>query len=285
MLHLILFQTKFLNSHFIITDNWHWEANPFDKLPYGKWELKLSPNPDGSCRIKHLSEVKVIVRKQDGQLVDRLSPWAKYVKQPPKEANQGVSYKQYVWHPPPTEKYMFHHRRPQKPKSLRIYECHVGIATEEQTVGTYRNFADNIIPRIVKQGYNSIQVMAIMEHAYYASFGYQVTSFFAASSRYGTPDDLKYMIDVAHQQGLYVLLDVVHSHASKNVIDGINQFDGTNSCFFHDGPRGEHILWDSRLFNYSEYEVLRFLLSNLRWWHDEYFFDGYRFDGEIFYYS
>lgn len=113
-----------------------------------------------------------------------------------------------------------------------------------------------------------------MEHAYYASFGYQVTSFYAASSRFGTPDALKRLIDEAHRYGIFVLLDVVHSHASKNVEDGLNQFDGTNSCFFHDGPRGEHSLWDSRLFNYTEYEVLRFLLSNLRWWHDEYNFDG-----------
>lgn len=87
------------------------------------------------------------------------------------------------------------------------------------------------------------------------------------------------MVDVAHKRGLFVLLDVVHSHASKNVLDGINQFDGTNSCYFHDGGRGEHTMWDSRLFNYSEFEVIRFLISNLRWWHDEYSFDGYRFDG------
>lgn len=219
------------------------------------------------------------MRNKAGQLVDRLSPWAKYVVQPPKEANQGTNYKQRVWHPPPHDKYMFRHPRPPRPKSLKIYECHVGIATQEYGVGTYRNFADNIVPRIVKQGYNAIQVMAIMEHAYYASFGYQVTSFYAASSRYGTPDELKYMVDTAHRHGLYVMLDVVHSHASKNVSDGLNQFDGTNSCFFHDGARGEHTLWDSRLFNYTEYEVLRFLISNLRWWYDEYGFDGYRFDG------
>lgn len=223
--------------------------------------------------------MKIIVRNQSGQLVDRLSPWAKYVVQPPKEANQGTNYKQRVWHPPPHDKYMFRYPRATRPKSLRIYECHVGIATQEYGVGTYKNFADNIVPRIVKQGYNAIQVMAIMEHAYYASFGYQVTSFYAASSRYGTPDELKYMVDVAHKHGLFVMLDVVHSHASKNVADGLNQFDGTNACFFHDGARGEHSLWDSRLFNYTEYEVLRFLISNLRWWHDEYSFDGYRFDG------
>lgn len=177
------------------------------------------------------------------------------------------------------QKYIFKHRKPDRPKSLKIYESHVGIATQNFEVGTYQNFSTNILPRIVRQGYNAIQVMAVMEHAYYASFGYQVTSFYAASSRYGNPDDLKRMVDEAHRLGLYVLLDVVHSHASKNVQDGLNQFDGTNSCFFHDGPRGEHSLWDSRLFNYTEYEVLRFLLSNLRWWHDEYSFDGYRFDG------
>lgn len=162
---------------------------------------------------------------------------------------------------------------------MRIYECHVGIATSELKVGSYDNFTDNILPRIVKQGYNAIQLMAIMEHAYYASFGYQVTSFFAASSRYGNPEGLKRLVDRAHELGIYVLLDMVHSHASKNVLDGLNEFDGTESCYFHSGPRGTHSLWDSRLFNYSEFEVLRFLLSNLRWYLEEYQFDGFRFDG------
>lgn len=258
-------------------NNWQWEQHPYKNLGYGKWELKLPPNSDGTPPIKHLSEIKVIIRTKSGQLVDRLSPWAKYVLQPPKEANQGTNYKQYVWNPDQTYKFQF--PKQPRPKSLRIYECHVGIATEKYEVGSYDNFAENIIPRIVKQGYNAIQVMAIMEHAYYASFGYQVTSFYAASSRYGTPEQLKHMVDVAHKHGVYVLLDVVHSHASKNVQDGLNQFDGTDACFFHSGPRGEHTLWDSRLFNYLEYEVLRFLLSNLRWWSDEYNFDGFRFDG------
>ncbi|RZC33275.1 1,4-alpha-glucan-branching enzyme [Asbolus verrucosus] len=138
---------------------------------------------------------------------------------------------------------------------------------------------DNVLPRIVKQGYNAIQLMAVMEHAYYASFGYQVTSFYAASSRYGTPEELKRLVDRAHELGLVVLLDLVHSHASKNVMDGLNQFDGTDACFFHAGRRGEHSLWDSRLFNYQEFEVMRFLLSNIRWYMEEYQFDGFRFDG------
>ena len=128
-------------------------------------------------------------------------------------------------------------------------------------------------------GYNCIQLMAIMEHAYYASFGYQVTSFFAPSSRYGSIDDLKMLIDTAHQQGILVLLDVVHSHACKNALDGLNQFDGTDGCYFHKGSRGNHDLWDSKLFDYGKPEVIRFLLSNLRWWAEEFRFDGFRFDG------
>uniref|UniRef100_A0A672ZG81 1,4-alpha-glucan branching enzyme n=1 Tax=Sphaeramia orbicularis TaxID=375764 RepID=A0A672ZG81_9TELE len=171
------------------------------------------------------------------------------------------------------------HPRPQKPRSLRIYEAHVGIASPEGKIASYTNFTTNVLPRIKDLGYNCIQLMAIMEHAYYASFGYQITSFFAASSRYGTPEELKELIDVAHSMGIMVLLDVVHSHASKNTEDGLNSFDGSDSCFFHSPPRGEHSLWDSRLFNYSSWEVLRFLLSNLRWWMEEYRFDGFRFDG------
>jgi 1,4-alpha-glucan branching enzyme len=153
------------------------------------------------------------------------------------------------------------------------------MSSAEPIVSSYRRFADEVLPNILDLGYNTLQLMAIMEHAYYASFGYQITSFFAISSRFGTPEDLKYLIDTAHGMGITVLLDVVHSHASKNVLDGLNQFDGTDHCYFHAGPQGYHPVWDSRLFNYSHWEVLRFLLSNLRWYIDEYHFDGFRFDG------
>lgn len=135
-----------------------------------------------------------------------------------------------------------------------------------------------MLPRIQHLGYNVIQLMAIMEHAYYASFGYQINSFFAASSRFGTPEELKELIDTAHGMGITVLLDMVHSHASKNTEDGLNQFDGTDHLYFHEGIKGRHEAWDSRLFNYGDHEVLRFLLSNLRFWMEEYQFDGFRFD-------
>ncbi|KAK4878494.1 hypothetical protein RN001_011000 [Aquatica leii] len=264
----------FLTGEF---NGWNRDSHPYRKLEYGKWELVLPANEDGTAPIRHNSELKVVVETGSGSKEDRLSPWATYVVEPPK--SEGTIYRHKFWNPPFSEKYLFKHSKVKRPKSLRIYECHVGIATSELKVGSYDNFTDNILPRIVKQGYNTIQVMAIMEHAYYASFGYQVTSFFGASSRYGTPEELKRMVDKAHELGLFVLLDVVHSHASKNVMDGLNMFDGTDSCYFHTGARGVHSLWDSRLFNYSEFEVQKFLLSNLRWWLDQYQFDGFRFDG------
>lgn len=160
-----------------------------------------------------------------------------------------------------------------------MYEAHVGISSPELRVTTYKEFTKTMLPRIKELDYNVIQLMAVMEHAYYASFGYQVNNFFAASSRYGPPEDLKELIDTAHGLGLVVLLDVVHSHASKNVLDGLNEFDGTDHQYFHEGGRGRHDQWDSRLFNYGHHEVMRFLLSNLRFWMDEYQFDGFRFDG------
>ena len=164
-------------------------------------------------------------------------------------------------------------------QSLYIYEAHVGMAQEEGRIGSYREFALNVLPRIKKAGYTAVQLMAVMEHPYYASFGYQVANFYAASSWFGRPDDLKFLIDRAHKLGLRVLLDVIHSHAVKNTAEGINMFDGTVWQFFHDGPKGDHPAWDTKCFNYSKDEVIHFLLSNLKFWMTEYHFDGFRFDG------
>lgn len=256
-------------------NDWDYTSHPYKNIGFGKWELHIPPKEDGSCPIKHGSVMKLVIHTQEDKLEDRLCPWAPYVAC----AKDSTTFHQVFWNPPENEVYKFQHPRPQKPISLRIYECHVGISSQDYKVASYDHFRENVIPRIVRQGYNAIQLMAIMEHAYYGSFGYQITSFYAASSRYGTPEELKHLIDTAHSQGLVVLLDVVHSHASKNVYDGLNKFDGTNSCFFHDGARGEHYLWDSRLFDFTQHEVLRFMLSNLRWYYEEYQFDGFRFDG------
>ncbi|XP_069745270.1 1,4-alpha-glucan-branching enzyme-like isoform X2 [Narcine bancroftii] len=254
-------------------NNWDVSSHHYKLLPYGKWELYIPPKADGSSPIPHGSKLKVVIGDDSGRQLYRISPWARYV------TKQGTT-QTYDWqHWDPPQRYLRKHPHPPRPKSIRIYEAHVGIASPEGKVATYKNFTHTMLDRIKNLGYNCIQLMAIMEHAYYASFGYQVTSFFAASSRYGTPDELKELVDTAHSMGLLVLLDVVHSHASQNTEDGLNLFDGTDSCFFHSGSRGSHSLWDSRLFNYSNWEVLRFLLSNLRWWVEEYYFDGFRFDG------
>lgn len=212
----------------------------------------------------------------NGERIYRIPPWIKRVVQ---DLSVSAIYDSVFWNPPEENRYQFKHQRPKKPQSLRIYEAHVGISSPETKVATYKEFTATMLPRIKYLGYNAIQLMAIMEHAYYASFGYQVNNFFAPSSRYGTPEDLKELIDTAHSMGLAVLLDVVHSHASKNVQDGLNMFDGTDHLYFHGGAKGVHDQWDSRLFNYGSHEVLRFLLSNLRYWMDEYRFDGFRFDG------
>jgi len=164
-------------------------------------------------------------------------------------------------------------------KTPFIYECHIGMAQDKYDIGTYTEFKDNILPRIKELGYNTIQIMAIMEHPYYGSFGYQVSNFFAASSRYGTSYELKELINKAHEMGITVLLDVVHSHAVKNTNEGLNEFDGTEYQFFHSGSLGNHSAWDTKLFNYNKNEVIHFLLSNLKYWMEVYHFDGFRFDG------
>ena len=165
------------------------------------------------------------------------------------------------------------------PKTPLIYECHVGMAQDKYGIGTYREFADNILPRVKKLGYNTVQIMAIMEHPYYGSFGYQVSNFFAPSSRFGSADDLKYLINTAHKMGIAVLLDIVHSHAVGNTNEGLNLFDGTDYQYFHAGGKGDHPAWGTKLFNYAKNEVIHFLLSNVKYWLEEFHFDGFRFDG------
>nr|QNR00776.1 starch branching enzyme [Canna indica] len=255
-------------------NNWNPNANVMTQNEYGVWETFLPNNADGSSPIPHGSRVKIHMDTPSG-IKDSIPAWIKFSVQAPGE----IPYNGIYYDPPEEEKYVFQHPQPKAPKSLRIYESHVGMSSPEPKINTYVSFRDDVLPRIKRLGYNAVQIMAIQEHSYYASFGYHVTNFFAPSSRFGTPDELKSLIDRAHELGLLVLMDIVHSHASNNVLDGLNQFDGTDTHYFHSGSRGHHWMWDSRLFNYGSWEVVRFLLSNARWWLEEYKFDGFRFDG------
>lgn len=242
----------------------------------GEWEIKLPLKA-----INHGDLFKLIICWNGGE-AERIPAWATRVVQD--DATKIFSAQ--VW--APTTPYEFK-KKNFKPKSdpLLIYECHIGMASEEEKVGTYEEFRLNILPRIKEDGYNAIQIMAIQEHPYYGSFGYHVSSFFAASSRFGTPDELKHLIDDAHQLGIAVIMDIVHSHAVKNESEGLGRFDGSEHQYFHTGGRREHPSWDSLLFNYGKTEVLHFLLSNCKFWLEEYKFDGFRFDGvtSMLYYS
>jgi 1,4-alpha-glucan branching enzyme len=257
-------------------NNWDACQYPMDKGEYGWWYITIPANKDqhgnSTCAVPHDTKFKIFVKLENGESFYRNPAWATYMHQDQND----MSYNAVHWNP--DEKYQFKHDRPQSKEGLRIYEAHVGMSSSEEKINSFRDFADNVIPRIVYGGYNCIQIMAIMEHAYYGSFGYHVTNFFAVSSRFGTPEDLKYMIDTAHSHGLYVLMDIVHSHASKNVLDGIALQDGTEYQYFHAGEKGVHSDWDSKIFDYDKFEVLRFLLANVYMWIAEYRFDGFRFD-------
>ena len=254
----------FLSGDF---NSWHWLDTPMTRLDNGNWELFLTDE-----QIHKGSRVITIVRNGD-HLTQHLPLYTRRAVQDP-----GTwSWCCEVWddiEPYPWTDEGFRSNEP-----MLIYEAHVGMAGEEYRIHTYREFADNVLPHVQDAGYNTVQLMAIMEHPYYGSFGYQVSNFYAASSRFGLPEDLKYLVNKAHSMGIRVLLDVVHSHAVGNTLEGINLFDGTVWQFFHDGGEGDHPAWGTKLFNYDKPEVLHFLLSNLKFWMTEYHFDGFRFDG------
>ena len=232
------------------------------------WEKSFRPDT-----LSHKDPYRLKICWPGGQ-GDRIPAYARRVVQDP----ETFIFNAQVWHPP--DPYVWRHDVPEfSPGPLFIYEAHVGMAQEEGKVGTYQEFTHYILPRVARAGYNTLQLMAVQEHPYYGSFGYQVSSFFAPSSRFGTPYDLKELVDTAHGMGLRVIMDLVHSHSVKNDVEGLSRFDGTDYQYFHAGARGHHMAWDSRCFDYGKPEVLHFLLSNCRYWLDEFRFDGFRFDG------
>ncbi len=249
-------------------NGWNRESHPLTRLEDGNWEIFLK----GERALWEGCKVKVVVESNLGT-ADRIPLYARRVVQD----KETTSWCAEVIDD--TKVFKWSDEDFKGDDKLFIYEAHVGMAQEDGKVGSYREFTDYVLPRIKKAGYNTIQLMAIMEHPYYGSFGYQVSNFYAASSWFGNPADLKRLVNKAHKMGIRVLLDLVHSHAVKNHNEGINMFDGTVWQFFHDGMKGEHPAWGTKCFNYGHPGVLHFLLSNLKFWMDEYHFDGFRFDG------
>ena len=247
-----------------------WRKHPdyvLTKVGDGNWEIKL---PLGA--LVHEMLYRLLVEWNGGS-GERLPSHVRRVIQD----EYTKIYSAQVWDP--LNPYQMRHERPKRTGYPLIYEAHIGMSTEHRRVSTFTEFRLFVLPRIVDLGYNTIQLMAVQEHPYYGSFGYQVANFFAVSSRFGTPDELKALIDAAHSMGIRVIMDIVHSHAVNNEEEGLSRFDGSYDQYFYPGERGYHPLWGSRCFDYGKHEVLNFLLSNCKYWLEEFRFDGYRFDG------
>ncbi len=257
---------------YLVGDMSEWQVSREFELEkindYGVWEIHLAAD-----KLKHGNLYRLRIYWEGGE-GDRIPAYARRVVQDPKT----LIFNAQVWSPPETYRWKEpNFKRPEEP--LIIYEAHIGMAQEDEKIGDFRDFTLKIIPRIVHAGYNTLQLMAIQEHPYYGSFGYQVSSFFASSSRYGTPEDLKRLIETAHANGLAVFMDLIHSHSVSNEVEGLSRLDGTLFQYFHEGIRGIHKAWNSRVFDYGKPQVLHFLLSNCRYWLDEFHFDGFRLDG------
>ena len=260
-------------------NNWDRYADPLEREEDGIWSIFL-PDSQYKNRLTKGSLLKVLVQSSIGEQ-ERIPVYINRVVQ--NEDNKDFAGQ--FWTTDNRQRTTDHgilasqHLSISASHPLFIYESHIGMSQEKEGVGTYKEFKDNVLPRIKDLGYNAIQLMAVAEHPYYGSFGYHVSNFFAASSRFGTPEELKELIDAAHEMGIMVIMDLVHSHTVKNTREGLNLFDGTENQYLLEGNEGYHPQWDSRLFNYGKIDTLRLLLSNIRYWLEEYHFDGFRFDG------
>jgi 1,4-alpha-glucan branching enzyme len=256
---------------FILCDKNNWQCVPDFTVP--KIDEQIFQARFDADRFSHQDLFRLKVVWPGGQ-GDRIPTAARRVVQDPCT----LIFNAQVWDPP--DPHVWQAPAPGgSPGPVLIYEAHPGMALEAERIGTWAEFRRHILPKIIDAGYNTIQLMGVQEHPYYGSFGYHVSSFFAPSSRFGTPEDLKALIDAAHTHGIRVLMDIIHSHSVKNEVEGLSRFDGTLYQFFHDGPRGLHRQWDSRCFDYARPMVIKFLLSNLRYWIETFHVDGFRFDG------
>ena len=233
----------------------------------GNWEIVLP-----SMFLDHGTLFKLYIEWKGGG-AERLPAYVTRTVQDP----HTKSFCAQVWDP--ANPYVWKNKKPGKRPHPLIYECHIGMATEEEKVGTFEEFRQNVLPQVAELGYDTLQIMALQEHPYYGSFGYQVANFYALSSRFGTPEEFKALVDDAHGLGIAVVMDIVHSHSVDNESEGLGMFDGKEDLYFYSGWQGRHPAWGSRCFDYGKDETKYFLLSNCKYWMEEYHIDGFRFDG------
>ena len=255
---------------FLIGDFNNWkrtDAYSLKPLGQGNWEIRL---PD--LFLRH-GELYKLYMEWPGGGGERIPSYATRVVQDPVTK----AFSAQVWDP--AQPYVWKHGHAGRRPHPFIYECHIGMATEKEEVGSFEQFRTEVLPRVKQLGYDTIQIMALQEHPYYGSFGYQVSNFFALSSRFGTPEEFKRLVDDAHGKGIAVVMDIVHSHSVDNVLEGLSEFDGRDNLYFYSGPQGRHPAWGSRCFDYGKDETRYYLLSNVKYWMEEYHVDGFRFDG------
>jgi len=249
-------------------NNWkRTEAYAFKPVGSGNWELRVP-----ELFLRHGELYKLWIEWPGGG-GERLPAYVTRVVQDP----DTKAFSAQVW--APAEPYVWTGRKPGRRPHPLIYECHIGMSSEQEKVASFEEFRRDVLPRVAKLGYNVLQIMALQEHPYYGSFGYQVSNFFALSSRFGTPEEFKALVDDAHRRGIAVVMDIVHSHAVSNELEGLGRLDGREDLYFYQGPQGHHPAWGSRCFDYGKDEVKYFLLSNCKYWMEEYHLDGFRFDG------
>ena len=249
-------------------NNWkRTEAYAFKPVGGGNWELRV---PE---MFLHHGELYKLWIEWPGGGGERLPAYVTRVVQDP----ETKLFSAQVW--APAVPYKWTGRKPGRRPHPLIYECHIGMSGEQERVASFEDFRRDVLPRVQKLGYNVLQIMALQEHPYYGSFGYQVSNFFALSSRFGTPEEFKALVDDAHRRGIAVIMDIVHSHAVRNELEGLSRLDGREDLYFYQGPQGFHPAWDSRCFDYGKDEVKYFLLANCKYWMEEYHLDGFRFDG------
>ena len=255
---------------FLIGDfnNWHrTEGYALKPTGGGNWEITLP-----KMFLNHGDLYKLYIEWVGGG-GERLPAYVTRAVQDP----DTKTFCAQVWDP--AQPYVWKHRRPGKRPNPLIYECHIGMSGEKEGVATFDDFRRDVLPKVADLGYNVLQIMALQEHPYYGSFGYQVSNIFALSSRFGTPEEFKALVDAAHAKGIAVVMDIVHSHMVKNELEGLSNFDGHDTLYFYGGPQGHHPAWDSRCYDYGKSETKYFLLSNCKFWMEEYHLDGFRFDG------
>ena len=249
-------------------NNWkRTESYALRPLGNGNWEIVLPP-----MFLRHGELYKLFIEWPGGG-GERIPSYATRTVQDP----ETKVFCAQVW--APESPYVWKHPRAGKRPHPMIYECHIGMSSEEEKVSTFEEFRTLVLPKVKGLGYDTLQIMALQEHPYYGSFGYQVSSFYALSSRFGTPEEFKCLVDDAHGKGIAVVMDIVHSHSVDNEAEGLSRFDGREDLYFYDGPQGRHPAWGSRCFNYGKDETGYFLLSNVKYWMEEYHIDGFRFDG------